>query len=108
MKRSLAALVGILSMALMACGSGSSGNSSAVKASCMSYCDAYIQKACDNSFYASVTECKTQECDPLGAGSSACLTALTTYYDCRKGQADLCADNGCDSQSQAFVSACAK
>jgi hypothetical protein len=106
----LATLAGILSVALTACGSGSgsSGNSGAVKASCMSYCDAYIQKACADSFYASVTECKTQECDPLGAGSSGCLTALVTYYDCRKGQADLCLDNGCDSQSEAFFSACAK
>jgi len=105
MKRQwLVALTCIFSVALMACGSGSGGGSGAAKASCMSYCAAYIQKACADPIFTSEADCEGSECSELGAAPSGCQTKLVAYYDCRKGQADICADSACTSELAALSS----
>jgi hypothetical protein len=109
MKKSLLGLFGVLGLASLLAASGcgsSSGDSSATRASCNTYCDAYIAKACTDPIYASAAECKSSECVDTSAGSSGCNASIKAYYDCRATQADLCADDGCDTQAAAILSAC--
>ena len=113
MKRALVGLFGGLGLlvvfATSGCGdSGGGGNSAAALASCNSYCDAYIAKACPAPpLYTTVAECKMNECEDDTSGAPAnCNAAIKTYYDCRQTQADLCADDGCDSQFGAIIGAC--
>lgn len=112
MKRALVGLVGGLGLlvvfAASSCGDskGGGGNSAAALASCNSYCDAYIAKACASAFYATAAECKTDECVDTSAAPANCNATVKTYYDCRQAQADLCADDGCDSQFAAIIGAC--
>ena len=113
MKRALVGLFGGLGLlvvfATSGCGDssdGGGGNAAAALASCNSYCDAYIAKACTSAFYATAAECKTMECEDTSAAPANCNAALKTYYDCRQTQADLCADDGCNSQAAALLSAC--
>lgn len=111
MKRALVGLFGglglMVALATSGCGGDDGGGGGAAAlASCNSYCDAYIAKACATPIYTTAAECKTDECDGISAVPANCGAALKTYYDCRATQADLCADDGCDSQAAAFVTAC--
>jgi len=111
-KKSLAGLFSVLGLVSMiatgGCGGSSGGgnNAAAALASCNTYCDAYAAKACATPIYASAAECKSNECVDTSAAPSGCNAAIKTYYDCRATQADLCADNGCDSQATAILTAC--
>ena len=114
MKRALVGLFGGLGLLVIftmsGCGDsgGGSGNAAAALASCNSYCDAYIAKACPApALFATAAECKTDECQDTSAAPAKCNAAIKTYYDCRQAQADLCADDGCDNQGIAILSACA-
>jgi len=112
MKKALLGLFGALGLvsvlAASGCGSSSNsgGGSGAALASCNAYCDAYIAKACASPIYASAAECKTNECVDTSAASSGCNGSIKTYYDCRATQADLCADDGCNTQAAAILTAC--
>ena len=112
MKRALVGLFGglglVVALATNGCGGDSNGGGggAAALASCNSYCDAYIAKACATPFYASAAECKSTECEDTSAAPANCNTAIKTYYDCRTAQADLCADDGCDTQFTAIITAC--
>jgi hypothetical protein len=96
-------------LATSGCGDskGGSGNAAAALASCNSYCDAFIAKACPApALFATAAECKMEECVDTSAASANCNNAIKTYYDCRQTQADLCEDTGCDPQAAAIFSAC--
>ena len=97
----------LVSMTLLGCGSSggsstSNGDPAATKLSCMEYCIEYIAGSCPTPVYTTMTECGMNECDPLAAAPAGCQTALKTYYDCRKAEADICDDVGCDSQFAAL------
>ena len=79
-------------------GGGGEGSVAATTASCNAYCTAYIAKNCADPFYASVAECMTDDCGVIAGVPDRCQGKLQAYYDCRKGQADLCEDSGCGSQ----------
>jgi hypothetical protein len=111
MKKSLLGLFGMLGLvsvlAASGCGSSSGGsNSSAALASCNAYCDAYIAKACADPIFTSLADCKSSECVDTSAASAGCNNTVKAYYDCRTTQADLCADDGCNTQATAILSAC--
>jgi len=110
MKKSLLgvfAVLGLVSvLATSGCGSSSGSNSSAALASCNAYCEAYIAKACVDPMFTSLADCKSSECVNTSAASSGCNNAVKAYYDCRATQADLCADDGCDTQGTAIFTAC--
>ncbi len=102
MMRRLSGVLGlVISFAAIGCGSdsgGGSGNSAATLAACNAYCDAYIAKACTNPFYSSVAECQSLDCGVISNVPSQCQASLKAYYDCRKNQADLCGDTGCNAE----------
>ena len=79
-------------------GAGISGSAEATMASCTAYCTAYIAKACADPMYTSLTDCTTNDCAVILAIPDRCQAKMQAYYDCRKGQADLCGDSGCSSQ----------
>ena len=108
MKQRQWGLLGLaLSFVLAGCGSsGGGGSSSETQASCNAYCTTYIAAACPSSIYTSTDDCNTNECAPTTGAPAKCQTALKAYYDCRKTQADICADTGCSQQALAFLSAC--
>jgi hypothetical protein len=96
----------VLSLTLLGCGSSSTtpnGDPAAARLSCMEYCIQYIAASCSTPVYTTMTECGTNECDPLAAAPAGCQTAIKTYYDCRKAEADICNDVGCDSQFAALT-----
>jgi len=94
----------LLSTAMFGCGGGSSSNGdpAATRMSCDAYCIAYIAASCADPMFTSMTDCGTSECDPLSAVPAGCQTAVKAYYDCRKAEADICNDVGCDSQFAAI------
>ena len=97
----------VLSFVLVGCGSSGGNGSAETQASCNAYCTAYIAAACASPIYATAAECNTNECAQIPASAPAkCQMALKTYYDCRKAQADICGDAGCDPQATAYISAC--
>ena len=49
------------------------------------YCDAAIAKACADS-----ADCKSFECSDIEKSTGTCATEMKRYYDCMKGQADVC------------------
>src|SRR5262245_22389981 len=108
MKRSRCGALGLFVwsvLVLAGCGSdGSSGNSAAVQTACNGYCDTYAAASCSAPVYASAAECKTGECAPLTSAPAGCHAALKTYYDCRKAQSDICADEGCVNEFAALAS----
>jgi hypothetical protein len=113
MTRAKGRLVGfgfLLSVAVFGCAGGGSsdgngnGDPAATKLSCMEYCIQYIAASCSSPVYTSMTECGMYECNPLAAAPAGCQTALKTYYDCRRDEADICNDVGCDSQFAAVAS----
>ena len=114
MKKSLVGLFGVLGLvaglSVSGCGSDSKSNgnnSGALTTSCNAYCDAYIAKACADPIFTSAADCKTNECGGLSAApAGACQNALKVWYDCRTTEADICMDNGCDSQNTAWLAAC--
>ena len=75
---------------MVACGSdddsSGGGGGDAAKASCNAYCDASVAKACADS-----ADCKSFECSDLEKSTGACATEFKRYYDCLKGQTDVCA-----------------
>ena len=98
-------------LAALRCGGGNGANAGAtaadVTASCNAYCDSYIAKACPDPFYSSAVVCKTDEaCDSMPPASASCYAAAKAYYDCEKGQPDICADDGCDSQFTTYDTTC--
>ena len=99
----------VAALATVGCG-GSDGDNghAATLTSCNAYCDMYGAAACGASgLFTDAADCKTSECQPIPAAApSGCQSALKTYYDCRKTQADICADDGCDAQATAFFTAC--
>ncbi len=113
MRRSLVELVGLWALAscLGSSGCGGSAGSSggtyaAAIASCSDYCEAYFA-ACSPPAYSTSGQCKITLCSPIPTtGSAGCYSATTTWYDCRKAQADLCANTGCTDQGAAAQSAC--
>jgi hypothetical protein len=48
-----------------------------------------------------VEECRASECNGLGAEPARCLPTTRAYYECRRAQADLCADTGCTAEADA-------
>jgi hypothetical protein len=111
-KKSLLGLFGLLGLvsvlATSGCGGDSNSSTSDAVTSCNAYCDAYfaVTPACADPAFPSAAQCKTDECTPPPGVTAACTSAAKTYYDCRKAQADLCADTGCDSQLAALATAC--
>lgn len=79
-------------------GGGASGSAAATMASCSAYCTAYIAKACADPIYTSLADCTTNDCGVIAAIPDRCQAKMQAYYDCRKGQADLCGDSGCSSE----------
>ncbi|HLK89848.1 MAG TPA: hypothetical protein VKZ18_08140, partial [Polyangia bacterium] len=70
------------------------------------YCEAYFA-ACAPPAYATSGQCKITLCSPIPqTASAACYSATASWYDCRKGEADLCAAAGCTDQAAAAQSAC--
>ena len=63
------------------------------------YCDAYIAKACaDRPSTRRRPSARRRSARYTSAAPANCNAAVKAYYDCRQTQADLCADDGCDSQ----------
>jgi hypothetical protein len=79
-------------------GGGGGGTVAATTASCNAYCTAYIAKACTDPMYTSAAECMTEDCGVIAGVPDRCQGKLQAYYDCRKGQADLCGDTACGSE----------
>ena len=99
---------GILaSLALFGCGGdsggGSNGDPAATRMSCDAYCIAYAAASCASPMFTSMAECGMVECDPLSAVPAGCQATVKAYYDCRKAEADICNDVGCDSQFAAIA-----
>jgi hypothetical protein len=93
----------ILGLALFSaaagCGSsGGGGDPAATQTSCTAYCTAYFAAACPTPMYTSMADCMSSECAQAAGFPAGCQSALKTYYDCRKTQADICGDTGCSSQ----------
>jgi len=109
-KKSLVGLFGLVSLvaglAVSGCGGSSGANTGPAIASCNAYCDSYISAACASPIYTTAAECKSGECTIPSGVKQGCADATKTYYDCRKTQADICADNGCDTQAAALLPAC--
>jgi hypothetical protein len=72
---------------MVACGSDDEGGGGgdAAKSACNAYCDAAIAKACADS-----ADCKSFECSDIEKSTGTCATEMKRYYDCMKGQADVC------------------
>lgn len=98
-------MLGFTLATAIGCGSsGSSVDRTAAIASCNAYCDMFGAAACPApALYASAADCKTNNCTPLSSSPAGCQTALVTFYDCEKTQADICADDGCDTQFAALT-----
>jgi len=114
-KKSLVGLVCVLALVsgLATQGCGDSGNSAdtggtyaSALESCSQYCETYFA-ACAPPAYATAGQCKISLCSPIPSMASAgCYSATKSWYDCRKAQADLCADAGCAEQASAAQSTC--
>lgn len=105
MKRLILTIVMSAGVALTASGCGSDGGGGtttgsleATKASCNAYCTALIAKNCADPMYVSMAECLDVDCGPVSDVPTKCQAKLQAYYDCRKGQADLCGDTGCGAE----------
>ena len=86
-------------------GGGGGGTYADALASCNAYCDALFA-ACPATFYPSVEVCKTTECSGSMFESAACYAAGKRWWDCRKTQAAICTELGCDSEGDAAIAAC--
>jgi hypothetical protein len=103
MKRFVLALVMGVGLVVTADGCGSDGgglggSAEATMASCNAYCTAYVAKNCADPMYTSFADCTTKDCGVIQAIPDRCQAKMQAYYDCRKGQTDLCEDSGCSSQ----------
>lgn len=116
MRKSLLGLFGLVGLAavLATNGCGDSGDSGAndgtyvsALTSCSNYCDAYIAAACSPAAYPSDGQCKVSLCTPIpNMASAGCYMATKGWYDCRRAQADICGDAGCNDQAAAALTAC--
>jgi len=104
----LAATVGLSSSGCGESGSSAGGGDSygAAIESCSAYCETYFA-ACAPPAYSTHGQCKIALCSPIPSMASAgCYAATTSWYDCRRGQSDLCGDTGCTAQAAAALDAC--
>ena len=86
-------------------GGGGGATYAEALASCNAYCDALFA-ACPTTFYPTIEVCKTTECSGSMSEPAACYTAGKTMWDCRKVNANICTELGCDSEFNAAVAAC--
>jgi hypothetical protein len=114
MSKSLRSLVGLVGLASVFATSGCDGDNNGgttttvaqAKASCDAWCDAYVAATCADPLHTDAATCKTTQCTPDGTETPACLSAIKALWDCSKAQADICAGDGCVSQTTASASAC--
>ena len=97
----------LLAVAVLGCGGGSGGSSNGdpkdTRSACDGYCIKYFAASCPSPIYTSMSECGATECDPRAGTPPGCQTPLKVYYDCRRNQADICGDSGCDSEFAALA-----
>jgi hypothetical protein len=102
----LAILVtGTLVLGATGCGGddddGSSQNGTAVS-SCQTFCNK--EKDCDPN--TTVDDCIMYSCNDISKYSTACQSALKTFYDCMNKTANVCDSAGCSTQQEAYQAAC--
>jgi hypothetical protein len=105
MKRLILTIVMSAGVAVTAAGCGSDGGGGtttgsleATKAACTAYCAAFIAKNCPDPMYTSMADCEDSDCSAVSDVPAKCQGKMQAYYDCRKGQADLCGDTGCGAE----------
>jgi hypothetical protein len=89
-----------------AAGGQGGGSASPAIASCYGYCDKYLAAACPVPLYDSVSQCRSYDCIIPPGATASCESAIQTFYDCERTQADICADTGCFNEINALFSAC--
>jgi hypothetical protein len=91
-------------LASAGCSDSEEGDPAASLKSCNDYCDAYSAAACmPTPLYPDAAACKSLECADIPVQPAICQTEFKVYYDCKKAQADLCADDGCDVEFGALL-----
>jgi hypothetical protein len=94
----------LAALASSACSEDDGAAAAATLSSCHAYCEVYTAATCPVPNYPDVDACKFTECEDIPVQPRICQGEAKAYFDCRQAQADLCADDGCDTQQQTLLS----
>ena len=97
----LGVVCALILLASSGCSDSSDGDPAASLESCNAYCDAYLDAQCPD--YVDIAACKATECEDIPVQPSICQTKIKAYYDCQKGQTDVCSFDTCAAEFQALL-----